>query len=196
MAQRRIAGLTGLYCAGKNYIASLLEKRGVPVLDVDRLGHEALENRRDAIALRFGQDVLGKGGVDRRALGKRVFGKPEELAALEAIVHPAANALTEGWIAGQEGLCVVNAALLHRSIVFPRLKSIIIVRAPFPVRFFRALRRDKYPPWDLWKRFSSQKEFRAQYFSEKADIYTVDNPGFPGSKRSLEYRLDTILKDL
>jgi dephospho-CoA kinase len=197
MAQQRLAGLTGLYCAGKNHVASLLEKRGIPVLDVDKLGHEALRAERETLAKRFGAELLNKqGDLDRRALGEKVFGKPGELAALEAIVHPAANALTEAWIARQEGLCIINAALLHRSSAFSRLGAIILVCAPLPVRFFRALRRDKIPPRALCRRFSSQKEFGPQYFSGKADIYTVNNSGFPGSARALEFRLDTILEGL
>jgi dephospho-CoA kinase len=197
MAQQRLAGLTGLYCAGKNHIAALLEKRGIPVLDVDILGHEALRTERDAIVQQFGTGVLSKeGDVDRRALGQRVFGSPGELAALEAIVHPAANALTEAWISRQQGLCVINAALLHRSSVFPRLGAIFLVRAPLAVRFFRALKRDRVSPRLLLKRFSSQKGFNPQYFSGNADTYTVDNPGFPGSEKALEDQLDSILKGL
>jgi dephospho-CoA kinase len=37
---------------------------------------------------RFGSDVLGDGGVDRRALGRKVFGDPEALRDLEDILHP------------------------------------------------------------------------------------------------------------
>jgi dephospho-CoA kinase len=197
MAQQKIIGLTGLYCAGKNYAAAILERRGVPVLDVDKLGHEAIGAERDAIVRRFGTEVLGKDGtVDRRILGKKVFGKPEELSALEAIVHPAANALTGAWISRQTGLCAVNAALLHCSSAFNRLTALILVCAPLPVRFFRALKRDRLSPAALVSRFSSQNGFIPQYFSGKADIYTVNNSGFPGSERALEKRIDVILKGL
>ena len=96
-------GLTGMYCAGKNRIASLLEKRGIPALDVDKLGHAAIEQERDAILRRFGPEILGAGGaIDRKKLGALVFGESEELAALEAIVHPAANRLTEQWLKERE----------------------------------------------------------------------------------------------
>jgi dephospho-CoA kinase len=73
---------------------------------------------------------------------------------------------------------------------------VILVRAPFPVRFFRALRRDKIPPPSLLKRFLSQRSFGPQYFSGKTDIYTVCNSGLPLSGRALESRLDLILKGL
>jgi dephospho-CoA kinase len=195
-------GLTGLYCAGKNHVAALLEKRGLPVLDVDRLGHEALRTEREAIVRRFGSAVLGAGGqVDRQLLGRQVFGRAEELAALEAIVHPAANRLTDAWIKRQSGPCVINAALLHRSSAFVHLDSLIVVRSPFLIRLYRARKRDKLPLKVILKRFSSQNHFPfrrsgAQLFSTAADIYIVKNSGFPGSQRTLEKRIDVILEGL
>jgi dephospho-CoA kinase len=183
-------------------VAALLEKRGLPVLDVDRLGHEALRTERETIVRRFGAAVLGADGqVDRQLLGRQVFGKAEELAALEAIVHPAANKLTDAWIERQSGPCVINAALLHRSSAFAHLNSLIVVRAPFPVRLYRARKRDGLPLKVILKRFSSQNHFPfrrsgAQLFSAVADIYIVTNSGFPGSQRTLEKRIDIILEGL
>ena len=90
-----LIGLTGKYCAGKNYAAALLEKRGLAVLDVDKQGHIAIENKKSEILARFGDDILDKDGlVNRHLLGEKVFGKEEELAALQDIVHPEANRLT------------------------------------------------------------------------------------------------------
>jgi dephospho-CoA kinase len=203
-----VIGLTGLYCSGKNHVAALLEKRGVPVLDVDKLGHRALESEKAAVVARFGRDVLAPdGSVDRRLLAETAYSakRRDGLAALEAIVHPVVNALTGQWIeetarrgaadtalrAG--GLCVVNAALIHLSCVFPRLRALIVVKAPFPVRLYRARKRDKIPLGELVRRFRSQAAFSSQYFAAKTDIYTIDNSGFSGSGANLEKRLDEIL---
>ncbi|MDR0387164.1 MAG: dephospho-CoA kinase [Treponema sp.] len=174
-----IIGLTGTYCAGKNHVARLFEERGIPVLDVDKLGHKALEIERDAVVARFGRAVLGPGGeVDRRRLGALVFGNAGELAALQEIVHPVANRLTMEWIADQKGRpCVINAALLHKSAAMDRLDAVILVKAPVLTRLLRARKRDRLPWADLIKRFASQREFTAQYFARKSDIYTVYNRG-------------------
>jgi dephospho-CoA kinase len=203
--QPKLIGLTGTYCAGKNYVAGLLEGRGFPALDVDKLGHAAIEAEKAAVLARFGPGVLGgDGAVDRRLLGKRVFGRPGELAALEGIVHPAANRMTGEWIARQSAAgcraLVINAALLHRSSAFDRLDCIILVRAPLLTRLFRARKRDRLPFPELIRRFRSQKKFIPQYLQGKTDIYIVDNPGcfgfdFPG-RRSLENRIDEIVSNL
>jgi dephospho-CoA kinase len=197
----KIIGLTGTYCAGKNHIAGLLEGRGLAVLDVDKLGHRAIIEEKEAVAARFGEDILGPDGeVDRRRLGARVFGKPEELAALEAIVHPAANRLTLRWIEDQgERPRVINAALLHRSSAFELLDAVILVKAPLLTRLLRAKKRDRLPWPALIRRFQSQRGFTALYkdknFPRPADIYVIDNRGFvfQTSNNALERRIDEIL---
>jgi dephospho-CoA kinase len=193
-----LIGLTGTYCAGKNHVAALLEQRGLPVLDVDKLGHTAIENEKAVIFSRFGGDLKqSDGSVDRRLLGQRVFGKRREMAALEAIVHPAANRLTEDWIAAQNHkTCVINAALLHRSPVFQRLDYVILVCAPFFTRLLRAKKRDRLSWFSLFKRFASQSNFTAQYLAGNADIYRVENPGISlkrGLSAKLERRIDEFL---
>ena len=212
-----IIGLTGTYCAGKNFIAAILEKRGLPVLDVDKLGHQVIETEKNFILDRFGKDILSSdGSIDRKLLGAKVFGRPRELAALEAIIHPAVNRETSAWIEAQKAQAqqaraqkaqalVINAALLHRSSAFSILDALILVEAPFLVRLHRARKRDKLSYLSLIKRFHSQKEFSSQYLSKKAklkiniehktkfcaDIYRVKNSGFFGKKP--EDQVDEIL---
>jgi dephospho-CoA kinase len=202
-AQGKIIGLTGTYCAGKNHVGRLLEERGLPVLDVDKLGHRAIEAEREAILGRFGGDILGPcGAIDRRLLGAKVFGRPDELAALEGIVHPAANRMTSEWIAEQQGRpCVVNAALLHKSSAFAVLSCVILVRAPTLTRLLRARKRDSLPISQLLRRFGSQREFAAQYASKKTPIYLINNRGYFGfraspRRRRLEARIDAVVSQI
>jgi len=197
---KKIIGLTGVYCSGKNHVALLLEQRGLPVLDADKLGHKVIELEKEHILARFGGDILDEGGlIDRRRLSAKVFGKPGELAALEEIIHPRVNKETQEWInTGGEKACVINAALLHRSTVFETMNAIIIVEAPFLVRLLRARKRDHLPWLALLKRFQSQSNFTSQYSREKTDIYRVGNSGYFGFRTSflrkkLENRIDEIL---
>jgi len=211
-----LIGLTGTYCAGKNHVATLLADRGLPVLDVDKLGHVCLENRKDLVFSRFGPDVkTPDGSIDRRKLGAKVFGNRAEMAALEAIVHLEANRMTLEWISAHGGdgpggeTCVINAALLHKSVVFGQLDHIILVHAPWIVRLIRARRRDGLPLAALLRRFASQKQFASQYLAGSADIYRVGNPGIgkpvlprsfgrrkTRSEQRLEQKIDTFLANL
>jgi dephospho-CoA kinase len=106
--------------------------------------------------------------------------------------------MTDQWIAEQGGRpCVINAALLHKSSAFLRLAFIILVRAPVLTRLLRARKRDALPLGQLLDRFRSQRQFTAQYFSGKADIYVIENRGYCGppasrSRERVEAQLDDI----
>jgi len=190
-----LLGLTGTYCAGKNHVAALFEIRGLPVLDVDKLGYQVLEAEKETIFEQFGKYLQKTdGSLDRRLLGQQVFGKPEKLKSLEAIVHPPVNRLTEEWIAKNgDRACLINAALLHKSPVFNRLDRIILVSAPFFTRFLRAQRRDRLSWPEILKRFSSQKDFYSQYLTVNAEIYRIENPGLPSSLNP-HYKSNASLK--
>jgi len=200
-----LIGLTGKYCAGKNHVAAVLEKRGFPVLDVDKLGHAALEYKKDEVFSRFGNDVRNPdGSVNRRLLGEKVFGKGDEITALEAIIHPQTDRMILEWISSQNGkTCVINAALLHKSAIFGQLDCVLLVNAPFFVRLLRAKRRDRLPWISIFRRLMSQNRFTLQYLAGNADIYIVENPWtggvFPGSaakETRLERRIDEFLSRL
>ena len=100
----RIA-LTGSIGMGKSTVAKMFERAGVPLFDADA------EVRRlqgpggalvEAIGRRFPGSVRD-GAVDRDALSALVLGRPDELAALEAIVHPAVQQAREKFIADHSG---------------------------------------------------------------------------------------------
>jgi dephospho-CoA kinase len=194
-----LAGLTGLSCAGKNYIAHIFERHGFSVLDADRLAHDALNEAKDAVLSRWGADLLDADGtINRAALGGKVFGKSGELAALEHITYPLINKKTFYWLSENEGKpCLFNAPLLHKSEIFDKLDCIIIVTAPFLIRLLRAKRRDKRTLDDIIKRFSSQKKFSVQYFRKNTDTYSIEN-GWTSlfSPKRLEKRVEELCKKL
>ena len=85
-------GLTGSIGAGKSTVARYLEKGGYPVVDADRLGHEAyLPNTLGfrCVVDAFGQNIVGKDGtIDRKLLANLVFSDPTKLQRLNGIVWP------------------------------------------------------------------------------------------------------------
>ena len=83
--------VTGPFASGKSTFVRLLGSLGAETVSSDEIVHDLLAQDPQTIARiveRFGEDVLGERGVDRRALGRRVFGDPEALSDLEDILHP------------------------------------------------------------------------------------------------------------
>jgi dephospho-CoA kinase len=164
-----LIGLTGGYCAGKNAAAAMLEARGWKTVDVDGLGHEAIELAHGAIVERFGASVVGPDGrLDRRAIARIVFADPRALADQEAIVHPIAIRLTDERIAavqaeaaaaGRESLVCVNAALLHRAPQASACAAIVQLRAPLWARLRRARARDGAGAREALRRIGRQRGF-------------------------------------
>ena len=85
--------LTGSIGMGKSTVAAMFADAGVPVFDADATVR-ALQGPGGrlvpAIESRF-PGTTRDGAVDRDALSAAVLGDPDELAALEAIVHPAVH---------------------------------------------------------------------------------------------------------
>ena len=112
-------GLTGCIGSGKSTVAGALAERGAVLLDADAIvaglqqpGRPTLE----AMVARFGPSILQPDGhLDRKAVASIVFGDREELAALNAIVHPAVRAeMAERRqaLAGSDAVVVAEIPLL------------------------------------------------------------------------------------
>ena len=91
-----LVGLTGGIGSGKSTVSAMLARRGAVIIDADALTHELQRSGTpvfEAIVDRFGTGIVTpEGELDRPALAALVFGDPDELADLNAIVHPAVGA--------------------------------------------------------------------------------------------------------
>lgn len=89
-------GLTGCIGSGKSTAARALGERGAVLLDADAIVAELQQPGRpvlEAMMAHFGPSILQPDGhLDRKAVASIVFDDPQELAALNAIVHPAVRA--------------------------------------------------------------------------------------------------------
>ena len=85
-------GITGGYATGKSTVVGILRSLGARVVEADHLAHKVIERDRPAwreVAAVFGPAVLRPDGeIDRAALGRIVFARPELRRRLEEIVHP------------------------------------------------------------------------------------------------------------
>ncbi|MGO8693123.1 MAG: dephospho-CoA kinase [Rectinemataceae bacterium] len=196
-----LLGLTGGYCAGKNTAAAILEERGWTCIDVDSLGHEAIQRAAGAIVERFGPSVRGPDGrVDRKALAAIVFSDKKALADQEAIVHPIAIRMMDELIESIETRCksaeekpliCLNAALLYVAPQASRCDAIVEIRAPLPIRLRRARARDGAGILAALKRIRRQRGLWRRRSSIRRPIVFLRNGG---SRLDLEARLDRGLE--
>jgi dephospho-CoA kinase len=112
--------VTGPFASGKSALVRFLgDLPGAETASADEIVHHLLNNDRQAIARiidRFGEDVRGKDGIDRKALGREVFGNAEALRDLEEILHPLVRCETDGRITASDAeMFVVEIPLLFET---------------------------------------------------------------------------------
>jgi dephospho-CoA kinase len=88
----KVIGLTGGIGSGKSTVSQFLAELGAAVLDVDKLGHEALKPgnvAREQVINEFGKSIVATSGdIDRARLGELVFHNNEARLRLQEILHP------------------------------------------------------------------------------------------------------------
>lgn len=192
----RVVGVTGKYCAGKDTAVRILVSHGFIEINMDRIGHEALQAERERIVERFGPKVLDdEGQVDRRALGRIVFASKRELRALEAILHPdmveeAGHRVERLRREGSAPGAVMNAALLSRMGLDRLCDVVIYVDTSFCKRLRRARRRDDAGLLEVLRRLRSQRDVAPQFLAPNADVHSVQNDG---SQEQLRAKLESLL---
>lgn len=138
-------GLTGSIGMGKSAVSAMFRQMGVPVFDADAEVHRlqgpggALVERIEA---RF-PGTTGPKGVDRQKLGAAVLGKPEELKALEHIVHPAVYHARQRFLRQHRArpLVVLDIPLLFEKGGAKQVDVTVVVSAHGFLQRRRVLRR-------------------------------------------------------
>ena len=177
--------LTGSIGMGKSTVARMFERAGVPVFDADAVVRRLQAGDADVIAAigaRFA-GIVKDGALDRDALAARVLGKPAELAALEAIMHPAVHSKRARFLlANQEKPALLfDIPLLFETHGEEAFDKVIVVSAPSEVQRERVLSR----PGMTEAKFQSilarqmpdqEKRARADFVIDtSADLSTTEN---------------------
>lgn len=127
-----IIGLTGNIATGKSVVAAMLAELGAEVIDADRLAHEVMRSGTatwQRVVDEFGAGMLQEDGeINRAKLGALVFTRPDALARLEAIVHPAVIAESERLLQELSREAASSPAGLHRRRVVV-LEAIKLIEA-------------------------------------------------------------------
>jgi len=155
-------GVTGLMASGKSDVARRFEERGARLLEGDALGWEVLRDQevRDRLGALFGPSILAPdGSVDRRALGRIVFGDTSELNRLNALVQPRLERRVREALesARGEGVLVLDAALLGSWNLAPTLDGVVLVLAPEETRIARLSAFKGFPQAEARERVMGQR---------------------------------------
>ena len=160
-----VIGLTGPTGAGKTTALEALAGLGFEIVDCDRLYYQLLARDgalRNALEAAFGPVFLPDGNLDRRRLAARVFGDPEELARLNALVYPAMSAAVEQKIRNcSQKRLAIDAVNLVESGMGELCSATVAVTAPPAVRLRRIMVRDGL----------SEEQARARIAAQKADAW-------------------------
>ena len=112
--------VTGPFASGKSTLVRFLgELPGTETASADEIVHHLMKNDRRTISRiieRFGEGVRGPDGIDRKALGREVFGDAGALRDLEEILHPLVRSETDRRIeASRVQVFVVEIPLLFET---------------------------------------------------------------------------------
>jgi dephospho-CoA kinase len=130
--------LTGSPGAGKSLAAEYLRRKGAIIISGDDIGREVLESYPAVLRKLtgvFGDGILQSDGkLDRRALGRIVFGDIKALKKLNAIIHPYLLKLLKTRIdryrkSRSKRIVVVDAALIFEWGIERWFDYILVVRS-------------------------------------------------------------------
>jgi dephospho-CoA kinase len=181
-------GLTGAVAAGKSEARAGRARLGAATLSSDAIVHELLssERVRDRLVERWGPDIAPSGAVDRGRVADVVFERPEELAWLEAELHPLVGEEVASWrdsLPEDIAVAVVEVPLLFEAGMEPAFDATLAIVADEADRMQRAGMRGTDA--------LSEREARQLSQAEKASraTYVVSNNG---TIDELEARLESL----
>ncbi len=142
-------GITGGIGVGKSIVCKIFETLGVPIYDADSRAKAIMTT--DGILVEQIKKEFGNlayhtdGALNRTYLAETVFSNAEQLAKLNAMVHPRVGIDYRQWYLAQQAPYVMReAALLYESGAYATCNKVIVVTAPIELRINRVLVRDAH----------------------------------------------------
>jgi len=144
-----------------------MKDSGIPVIDLDKVGHEVLRKRHEGfepVVAAFGKGILGDDGeIDRKKLGAVVFSDPAARERLNAIVHPKIREEEARRIAAMadSGVTAVatEAALLIETGQRDRFDFFVVVGCDPEIQVARIMKRDRSTEAEARARVAAQMSF-------------------------------------
>lgn len=188
-------GITGGIGCGKSYVSAKMRLRGIPVYDSDTRA-KLITATNPVIKMELTRLVgptlycpCGCGVMQKEVLAKFIFGNPENLARVNAIIHPRVKEDFRQWADEQKGkdFCILESAILFESGFDVEVDFKVCVDAPLELRIRRCMERDKTTREAVVERINNQMD-QAEKCS-KADFVIVND-----GVQALETQIDALLE--
>ncbi|CAB4535552.1 unannotated protein [freshwater metagenome] len=144
-----VVALTGGIGAGKSTVAQYFAELGALVIDADQLARIAIERGSDGfseVLLRFGDDIIVNGDIDRKKLAEIIFSDQSARKDLEAIIHPRVQAIFAEAVEdlGEDDILIYEIPLLVETDAAEKFDYVITVEADLESRKARLLKKGLY----------------------------------------------------
>jgi len=144
-----VVALTGGIGAGKSTVAQNFAELGALVIDADQLARIAIERGSDGFAevlLKFGEDLILNGDIDRKKLAEIIFSDEKARRDLEAIIHPRVQAMFAEAVADldHDDILIYEIPLLAETNAAEKFDYVITVEADRDLRIELLLNRGLY----------------------------------------------------
>ena len=155
-----IVALTGGIGSGKSLAAQYFSELGARVVDADQLARVAIERGSegfDEVALRFGEQIMRNGDIDRKALAEIIFSDPKAKADLEGIIHPIVRQLFAEVVSdlASDEILIYEIPLLVETGAASNFDLIVTVEADLEIRKERLRKRGMFIS-EIEKRIAQQ----------------------------------------
>lgn len=170
--------VTGPFACGKSTFVRMLGELGAETVSADEIVHDLLSGDPETIGRvveRFGEEVRGEEGVDRKSLGQVVFRDSEALQDLEDILHPLVRKETDRRAAATEmDLFVAEIPLLFEGGRSGTFDLTVAVTAPEERRREWS---EKRGVGERQRRGIEARQFSGEEKAWRADLVVVNDAG-------------------
>jgi len=180
-----IVGVTGAIATGKSLVCATLVEQGAIHCNADTLVHSLYAPGTpgfDRVVAAFGRDIVAPDGtIDRRILGGRVFGRPDEMRRLTRAmgdVNGLIHSVVDNWRATlpEDGAAVLEAVNIIEPGYSAWLDQTWLVWSPEEVIAERLRQRNGLSETEARQRLASQRPWSDR--APAAD-FILQNDGVP-----------------
>ena len=196
-----VIGVAGSIATGKSAACEVIVAQGAHHCDADRLVHRLYDRGTDAfdrIVTIFGNEIVGDDGyIDRRILGGKVFGKPEEMNKLTTAIGSISDAVkgvVDEWreTLGPDDVALMEAVNLIEAGYGQWCDQVWLFACDEDIARQRLAARNQLSTEEVEKRLASQRSWEDRAIA--SDIVTMNNGTEDDFKRQVRNQYRSIVQ--